>query len=359
MTARANKLTKRASMPDPASAQGPPSPANVVRVFVNGLERLGYDPESLLASAGLRRSDLADPDARISCTAIGGIFAAAMKQRPLKNLAARLAAETPMGAFPLLDYLVLTSETVGDGLKQLARFFRLTEAPYTLDPRESEDPPRVVYDSPQNAFAAEFGITLTILHLRNETEGKLRVDSVSLSHSPDDPAEIAQILGCPIKTNSSWNGFVLARESWKIPLRRRDPVLRGVLERHAAEIAARIPETESVAGDVRRVLAARLVKGDTQIQSVARALATSARSLQRRLASAGISYQQLLDLTRRDAAGEYLNDPALSVGEVAYLLGYSEPAAFHRAFKRWKGMTPQAFRDQQRGQGAPAELPAP
>jgi AraC-like DNA-binding protein len=89
-----------------------------------------------------------------------------------------------------------------------------------------------------------------------------------------------------------------------------------------------------------------MAEGDVQIETVARALATSTRSLQRRLAEAGISYQQLLDNTRRDAADEYLADPRLSIGEVAYLLGYSEPAAFHRAFKRWNGITPQSFRKQ-------------
>jgi len=131
-------------------------------------------------------------------------------------------------------------------------------------------------------------------------------------------------------------------------MRRRDPVLRSVLEQHAAAIAARIPEADMLAREVRRVLALRMPEGDTHIETVARALAIAPRSLQRRLSGAGLSYQQLLDSTRREAAGEYLSDPRLAIGEVAYLLGYSEPAAFCRAFKRWNGMTPQSFRDQRR-----------
>ena len=101
---------------------------------------------------------------------------------------------------------------------------------------------------------------------------------------------------------------------------------------------------EGVALEVRRALAARVGGGDTRIQTIARILATSARSLQRRLAAAGVSYQQLLDLARKDAAERYLTDSPLSIGEVAYLLGYSEPAAFNRAFKRWRHETPRAFR---------------
>jgi AraC-like DNA-binding protein len=85
-------------------------------------------------------------------------------------------------------------------------------------------------------------------------------------------------------------------------------------------------------------------QGETRIEAVARVLAVSVRSLQRRLAEAGLSYQQLLEDTRRAAAAQYLSDPALSIGEVGYLLGYSEPAAFHRAFKRWHGVPPLAYR---------------
>jgi len=101
---------------------------------------------------------------------------------------------------------------------------------------------------------------------------------------------------------------------------------------------------EGAALEVRRALASRIGRGDTRIQAIAGILATSTRSLQRRLAAAGVSYQQLLDLSRRDAAERYLTDSLLSIGEVAYLLGYSEPAAFNRAFRRWHHEPPQAFR---------------
>jgi AraC-like DNA-binding protein len=77
---------------------------------------------------------------------------------------------------------------------------------------------------------------------------------------------------------------------------------------------------------------------------VSRDLATSARTLQRRLAAEGTSYQAVLDRVRRQAAEGYLADSTLSAGEVGYLLGYSEPAAFHRAFKRWNGAAPAEWR---------------
>src|SRR5262249_11670631 len=92
----------------------------------------------------------------------------------------------------------------------------------------------------------------------------------------------------------------------------------------------------------------KMAKGDVQIESVARALATSTRSLQRRLSDAGVRYQELLESARREAAERYLQVASLSIGEVAYLLGYSEPGAFHRALKRWTGLGPQEFRKRRR-----------
>jgi AraC-like DNA-binding protein len=153
-----------------------------------------------------------------------------------------------------------------------------------------------------------------------------------------------RVLSCPVHTRADWNGWALSRETCQLPLRRRDSALGSLLQRQADESIARFPPMESVALEVRRALASRVGRGDTRIQTIARILATSPRSLQRRLAAAGVSYHQLLDLSRKDAAERYLTDSPLSIGEVAYLLGYSEPAAFNRAFRRWHHKTPQAFR---------------
>jgi AraC-like DNA-binding protein len=275
------------------------------------------------------------------------MFRRALELRPMKNAGMRLAMVTPLGAFPLVDYLIATSPSVGEGLMRLVRYLRLAEAPVPCL-REDEDPIRVVLERCEAPLSVEFTVTLNLLHFRQETDDRFRASYASFCHTPDDVAEVEEVLGCPVHTRASWNGWALSRATWQLPLRRRDPVLGQLLQRQADEALARLPPMEGVDLDVRRALASRVVGGDTRIRTVARTLATSARSLQRRLAAAGISYHHLLHLARKDAAERYLTESPLSIGEVAYLLGYSEPSAFTRAFRRWNKETPQAFRQRQR-----------
>jgi len=126
--------------------------------------------------------------------------------------------------------------------------------------------------------------------------------------------------------------------------RRRDPLLRRWLERQAAAILARLPAGGDACDEVRSVLSAQATAGEMTIDAVARRLSTTPRTLQRRLARGGTSFEALRDDARRQAAELYLSTTTLTTAEVTYLLGYSEPTAFHRAFRRWHGTTPQAFR---------------
>jgi AraC-like DNA-binding protein len=276
----------------------------------------------------------------------------------MKNAGMRLATVTPIGAWPLIDYLIVTSQNVGEGLTRVARYLRLAEARSVPYLRDDEEPIRVLLEGHDTPLSAEFTVTLNLLHFREETEGRFRAAYASFCHQPDDVAEIEEVLGCPVYTGASWNGWALSRETCQIPLRRRDATLGRLLQRQADEALARLPSMEGVALDVRRALASRVGGGDTRIQAIARELAVSARTLQRRLAASGISYQQLLDVVRKDAAGRYLAESPLAISEVAYLLGYSEPAAFNRAFRRWHHETPQAFRHRQRGEHRRTTLPS-
>jgi AraC-like DNA-binding protein len=124
-----------------------------------------------------------------------------------------------------------------------------------------------------------------------------------------------------------------------------DPALSRVIERHAESLLAGRPNpVASTPERVRQLFASALGEGEVGLSSIAQKLKMSERSLQRRLADEGVSFDSLLDEVCRELAQRYLADPKIAVSEVAYLLGYSEPSPFHRAFKRWTGKTPAELR---------------
>src|SRR5207248_3047233 len=211
------------------------------------------------------------------------IFAAIQRERRVKNLALSIAVETPIGAYPLLDYLVCSSDSVGEGLKQLARYLDLVNPSVRLFFREQEDPIRVLVEGLIDPFTVELTVSLSVLRLSRESGDRLRVARICFRHEPDDASAFQRVLRCEIETQSSWSGFALTREDWQLPLHRRDPLHPNWLERKAEQILARQSGQEGVAMDVRRLLAVPGSRSGTSIEAAARRLAMSPRTLQRRL----------------------------------------------------------------------------
>ena len=123
-----------------------------------------------------------------------------------------------MGAFPLLDYLTLSSATVGEGLGRLSRTcrWRAMSLPSTL--KTGPNAIRIVYTK-GSAFGVQFSAALTLRHLRNETEGRLAADYVTFQQTLEDPDEYARCVGCPVRM-AGWSGFVLSAAAWRLPMRR-------------------------------------------------------------------------------------------------------------------------------------------
>jgi len=159
-----------------------------------------------------------------------------------------------------------------------------------------------------------------------------------------------------VHAGAAWNGLAFSRATWSLPMRRRDPVLLMLLERQADAMVSVLPSGAGLSARVRHALHEGLMSGDSGIDAVARSLAIAPRTLQRRLAAEDTSFTSLLDSVRREMADQHLARQVLSIAEIAFLLGYSEPAAFHRAFRRWHRTTPRAFRagsQLARGSGRP------
>jgi len=162
--------------------------------------------------------------------------------------------------------------------------------------------------------------------------------------APRDAAEHARIFGSPIRFDSGSCQLVFAAATLNLKIAKADQGLLAVLDRHAEELLARYPRRDILVDRVRRAIRDELNGGNPSLDRVAAQIGLGPRTLQRRLREQGTSHQDLLDQMRRDLAMKYLTEPQIAICEVAYLLGFSESSALHRAFKRWTGMTPSEFR---------------
>jgi AraC-like DNA-binding protein len=156
--------------------------------------------------------------------------------------------------------------------------------------------------------------------------------------------ELEASLTCPIRFNASDTRLVLSERVTERPLLAQNRDLFAYLDRHALALQERLARAPSLAGRLRELLVERLRDGEPDQPSIARALGLSERTLQRRLQEESSSFAGLVDEVRSDLARGYLSDSKLAIFEIAFLLGYSEPSAFNRAFRRWTGQSPSEFR---------------
>jgi len=126
-----------------------------------------------------------------------------------------------------------------------------------------------------------------------------------------------------------------------------DPQVLRYLTDYAERLLSQLPAAERtlpIDERVRRAVEKGVLEGDFEPETVARTLAMSTRTMQRHLAAAGLSFQEILDNVRRATALRLLREPAATIHEVAFVLGYGDVPSFYRAFRRWTGQTPAEIR---------------
>lgn len=250
--------------------------------------------------------------------------------------------------FGIVGYLVLASASLGEALAHAERYSALV---YDVNPlRLAIEGNQAVlrwgtgYGRP-GQLVDETGIAALVRMARDITASDLSLAEVSFVNAePDDLAPYEAFFGCPVHFQRSCTELRFPVSLLRHPLRQPDAALLALLDRQADAMLAR----QRPAGDdeepYRRALVPLLREGRASLESLAETFHVSPRSLQRRLAAQGTSYQVLLDETRQALAREYLADSRLSLTDVAALLGFSEQSAFTRAFRQWTGETPGRWR---------------
>ena len=150
--------------------------------------------------------------------------------------------------------------------------------------------------------------------------------------------------GCPVHFGADKDAMLLSHHSLFEPNVLGDEGITQFLVSHLDQELAQIDDTPALHTQTKDEIARSLSEGLPKMGEIARRLGLSARSFHRRLAEHGLSFQTLTEETRREIATAMLHEECYSLSEIAFLTGYSEQSAFNRAFKRWMGVTPAAYR---------------
>lgn len=313
----------------------------------------GADRAALLAAAGVPEADLADLDGRVpfvrymalmraAKTAVGDPalslhFAEALDLSELSVVGLiSHAAETMMDAFLQLNRygrLVMEVEGVADG-ERFATVFRDGEA-WLVDQRAGPD-----------AFPelTESTFTRFIVGPRHILPRQM-VTAAQVTHDrPAHAGDYERVWRVPVTFNAPWNALRMDMSLVDHPVALLPGYAFGVLTDRADALLADLRQATTLRGRVESLLLPVLHTGKANVDYAAGQLGISRQTLFRRLKAEGATFEAVLDDLRRRLALDYLSARKVSVNETAYLVGFSEPAAFSRAFKRWTGKAPREVR---------------
>lgn len=323
--------------------------AGVVRGLVNYAGGKGGDEAVLLARADIRRETLDDPDARIGSDAYVRLMRAAEDMTGDPALALHWADEVNLSRMSIVGLLSQASPTLMESFNQVRRYGRLVTdmgldrfTVLTMD----EDIWVIDLRPDPNSFHELTETTFGFMVCGSRVAAPSTwLKEVHVTHAaPAYAKEYERVFGVPVTFDSRWNALRIDSFFLTIPVSVQPRYIFGVLSRHADVLMKDLEASTTMRARVERLIAPVLHTGEVCIDTMAQAVGVSRQTLYRRLKAEGVTFEQVLDALRRRLAEAYLANPAISVNEIAFLAGFSEPAAFSRAFRRWTGTSPREAR---------------
>lgn len=328
--------------------------AYITRSILQFAARYGVDAEALCATVGLDSALLQMPDQQIPGTLHHAVWQQAVKQTGDENLGLHLGEAFNLAAFGIVGYVLINCQTLGEVLEKLSRYTRLfsqgaqihvsvSEGMVLCDCTVVQDLKNYLLEEPR------YAIESTFVSLRTATQGltgkRLRLSGAWFQYpSPANPSEYDRIFQTELRFSMPTNRLIFDANCLSWAILSKNPNLLPLFENHAEAMLNQMNQVDRYTQQVVQAILQQLKGELPTIDAIAHQLTISVRQLQRELQIEGTSFQQLLDETRQELALRHLKNPATPIHDIAFLLGFSEPSAFHRAFKRWTGKTPRSYR---------------
>jgi len=318
--------------------------------LLRALQRSRVQPAPLCRAVGLDVTSLEDPNARVPTGLVTRLLALAEQRTrdPWIGLHAGEHAE-PRGP---IFYMLLSSPRVMEGLRRAQHFSGLVIDTLRLTVRPQRERVSVIFDTGDPVFAGsrqamEYLFMASVSSLRHAVGAHLRLQEVSFRHRRAGKIEEAErAFGCPVYFGQPDDRQVFPLSTlWEVP-RFANRSIADQIEKFAAALSERITARSTVSERAEHAMRSQLASGvRASSASVARRLGMTSRTLQRKLADEGTTFRALRDATLWEAVEVLLANPSLKIEAIALSVGFSDVAAFSKAFRRWKGYPPTRHRE--------------
>ncbi len=334
------------------------------KLILNVFERQGIDTEALLARYGIARAQLDDPNSRIPSLAVVRLWQAG-RELGDENLLLQVAQSVNAGTFHALGFAMATSETGMHAMQRLAQYYPVLTTSIHLEILESEKQIGIRLTSSEllktlHKQFSEQGLddavrelreaaALGLLNLSRSFFGvEIEAKRIHLQRTLTSEQRIRYqgYVQCVMREGQPFDEVWFERERLLRPLPSANPMLAEINDQIVERYLALLKQ--DVSARVATEIIKQLPKGTPSQEVIAGSLTMSVRSLQRKLTEQGTNFRKLLSETRRELALAYIVYDSIPVLEIGFRLGFTEPANFSRAFKQWTGLSPLAYREQNR-----------
>jgi len=324
--------------------------SSVAALIAQTLRSCGCDPAPLFAAAGIDMDEATDPNARISMARMQTLWRLSVEKTGIPEFGLTVAKQFQPSYLHGLGFAWLASDTLHDALGRLVRYSRIINVLPDFSLEDSDNTIDLVIRVPDlgQGFvhaATDAGMCVFLRMCQITAGTNIMPEHTTFQRpTPVDPAPYVAMFGPNIEFGAEVHRLCFDRKVANTRLLSANPELARLNDQAVIDYLARY-DRASITMQVRSKIIECLPDGRPNQGDIAENLHTSLRSLQRRLRDEETTFKDLLSETQQDLALHYIRETHRSIGEITYLLGFSEPSNFTRAFKRWTGKSPAEYRE--------------
>jgi AraC-like DNA-binding protein len=313
------------------------------------LSSLGVDCDAFLRSLNIDPGEIKSPDTYIPIETYLRIQDEAAHYTNDPYFGLHMGEFAEAGSWSILGYLMMNCRTLGEAFEKASRYERIIGNIIEAKVQIRLNKVKVIYYTPPHApamsrhcYESTFSSSMRMMHTL--TGLPLSPTEVTFIYPrPESIAEYDRIFHCPVKFEQKENSVTIEMKLLNTPVRMANPGLLDYFEQYARSFLAEMDRKDEYTRAATRIILSQLDDENLTIEKVAREMSVSVRTLQKHLEDEGIVFSDLMRDIRTRLAKKYLCEN-YTVEQITYMLGFSEPSAFRKAFKKWAGATPGEYR---------------